>query len=151
MTYKLIKLSMIVNVAMALLNLLGDLLLIPILGAVGAATSTSIAVGISAFLNLLICQRRLKTNLCWQLSLTLPAFLSLGVSRFVSSEGISFLAVGTTLVAGYFLAKAFHIFQHADLLFLDYVKMPALLKKAIVWVYPFLVSENQYRSSNVNS
>ena len=151
MTYKLIKLSMIVNVVMALLNLLGDLVLIPILGAVGAATSTSLAIGISALLNLLICQRRLKTNLCWQLSLTLPAFLSLGMSRLVPSHGISLLAVGTTLVAGYSVAKALHIFQHADLLFLNYVKMPALLRKAIVWFYPFLVSENQYRSSKVNS
>jgi Na+-driven multidrug efflux pump len=149
MAYKLIKQSVAVNILMALLNLFGDLLLIPILGAVGAAISTSVAVGASALLNLLICQNRLKTNLCWQLSLVLPAFLSLGVGRLVSSQWAPFLAIGTTLVTGYYLARILHTFQPEDLLFLDYIKMPGSLKKAIVWMYPFLVSKKQYKGSEV--
>jgi O-antigen/teichoic acid export membrane protein len=141
MAYKMIKYGVAINIFMAFLNLLGDFLLIPVLGAVGAAISTSIAIGASAFLNLLICQRLLKIHLCWQLTLVLPAFLSLGVSRLGSSQGAPFLAIGITMVAGYYLAKAFHIFQHEDLLFLDYIKMPGWLKKAIVWLYPFLVAK----------
>ena len=151
MAYKLIKYSVAINIFMALLNLFGDLLLIPILGAAGAAISTSVAIGASAFLNLLVCQRRLKINLYWQLSLLLPALLSLGASRLISSQGAPFLAIGITLVAGYYLAKTFHIFQYEDLLFLDYIKMPESLKKAIIWVYPFLVSEKQYNGREVDS
>lgn len=151
MAYKMIKYSVAVNILMALLNLLGDLLLIPVLGAVGAAISTSVAIGASALLNLLICQRRLKTNLCWQLTLVLPALLSLGVGRLVSSQGAPFLAIGITLVAGYSLAKTFRIFQYEDLLFLDYIKIPAWLKKAIIWAYPFLASKRKDHGREVNS
>jgi O-antigen/teichoic acid export membrane protein len=151
MAYKMIKYGVAINIFMAFLNLLGDFLLIPILGAVGAAISTSIAIGASAFLNLFICQRRLKIDLCWQLTLVLPAFLSLGVSCLVPGQWAPFLAIGTTLVAGYYMVKTFHIFQHEDLLFLNYIKMPVSLKRAIVWVYPFLVSEKQYHGREVNS
>jgi len=151
MAYKMIKHSVAVNILMALLNLSGDFLLIPVLGAVGAAISTSVAISASALLNLLICQRRLRINLCWQLSLILPALVSFGVNRFVSSQWAPFLAIGTALVAGYYLAKRFHIFQREDLLFLDYIRMPASLKRAIIWVYPFLTSGKQDNDSEVNS
>lgn len=141
MAYKLIKQSVAVNILMALLNLLGDFLLVPVLGPVGAAISTSIAIGSSAFLNLLICQRRLKINLYWQISLLLPALLSLGASRLITSQGAPFLAIGITLVTGYYLARKFRIFQQKDLLFLDYIKMPEWLKRAILWMYSFLASD----------
>jgi|GEM_PF-1964672 len=151
MAYKLIKYSMAVNIFMALLNLLGDLMLITVFGAVGAAISTSVAIGASAFLNLLICQSHLKTNLYWQLSLVLPALLSLGVSSLIPSQGTPLLAIGVTLVAGYSLAKIFHLFQYEDLLFLDYIKIPGFAKRVIVWVYPFLTGERPYDGREVDS
>jgi O-antigen/teichoic acid export membrane protein len=151
MAYKMIKYSMAINILMALLNLVGDLLLIPVLGAVGAAISTSLAIGVSAFLHLLICQKRLKTNLSWQLSLILPAFLSLDVSQLISSQLAPFLAIGTTLIAGYYLGKKFYIFQQEDLLFLDYIRMPESLKRMIIWLYPFLVTKSRSMRKEVNA
>ncbi len=139
MAYKLIKPTVAVNILMALLNLLGDFLLIPTYGAVGAAISTSVAFGTSGLLCLLICQRRLKVNLWWQLILFLPVFISLGISRLVSGQGTPFLAIGITLATGYYLAKALQLFQSEDLALLDYIQMPALLKRAIARAYPFLI------------
>lgn len=149
MAHKLIKHSVAINILMALLNLSGDLLLIPILGAVGAAISTSIAIGTSALLNLFVCQKRLKRGLCRQLTLVLPIFLSFGVSCFISSRGATVVAIGITLGAGYYLAKALRIFQQQDLFFLDYINMPAPLKKVIVWVYSFLVSKSGIKAVRV--
>jgi hypothetical protein len=46
-----------------------------------------------------------------------------------------------TLATGYYLARRFRIFQKKDLLFLDYIKMPGWLKRAILWMYFFLASD----------
>jgi O-antigen/teichoic acid export membrane protein len=143
--YKLIKLGVMASVARAVVNLIGDLLLVPIMGPLGAALATTAGVAVAAFSYLLICQRHLKERLLWQLILVLPALLSLGVSRIITVPGTPFLAVIVTLASGYYLAKAFHLFQSDDLILLDHVQMPTSIKKTIVWIYPFLTNKAKPR------
>lgn len=149
-TYKLTKYIVLVSFSTALLNLSGDLLLVPQIGPIGAAFSTTAAIGVHSLLYLLICQKLLEMRLIWQLILVSPVFLSFGVIRIISGQWAYFLAIGASLASGYYLAKAFHLFRSDDLILFNYIKMPASLKKAIVWVYPFLVSEKQYHSNEVN-
>jgi O-antigen/teichoic acid export membrane protein len=149
--YKLLKLAMMASVARALVNLIGDFLLVPNIGPIGAAIATTGGVAVGAILYLLICQHRLKERLLWQLTLALPAFLSLGVSHLVSSWESPFLASVVSLAVSYCLAKAFHLFRYEDLALLDYIQMPTSLKKVIAWVYSFLASKAKHISSDVIS
>jgi O-antigen/teichoic acid export membrane protein len=139
--YKLIKLGMMASVARAVVNLMGDLLLVPATGPLGASLATTGGIAVAAIFYLMICQHQLQEKLLWQLILVLPTLLSLGVSRMLSGPGTPYLAMFATLASSYTLAKTFHLFRSDDLILLDYVQMPAPLKKIIVWIYPFLTDE----------
>jgi O-antigen/teichoic acid export membrane protein len=139
--YKLIKLGMMASVARAVVNLIGDLVLVPVSGPLGASLATTGGIAVAAIFYLMICQHQLQEKLLWQLILVLPTLLSLGVSRMLSGPGTPYLAMFATLASSYTLAKTFHLFRSDDLILLDYVQMPAPLKKIIVWIYPFLTDE----------
>ncbi len=139
--YKLIKLGMAAGVARGLVNLFGDILLVPKIGPLGAALSTTGGILVGGLGYLLVCQRQTNVRLLWQLILVLPALVSLGVSRIISVPGTNLLAMVATLASSYYLAKAFHLFRSDDLVLLNYIQMPAPLKKTITWLYPFLTKE----------
>jgi O-antigen/teichoic acid export membrane protein len=139
--YKLIKLAMMASVTRGVVNLIGDVLLVPVMGPLGAALSTAGGIAIAAIFYLLICQYQLKERLLWQLILVLPAFLSLGVSQILSGLKMPIIATGVTLASGYYLAKKLYLFRSDDLNLLNYVQMPTSLKKAVAWVYPFLINK----------
>jgi O-antigen/teichoic acid export membrane protein len=139
--YKLIKLGVMASVVRALINLVGDFVLVPRIGPLGAAIATTTGMIAATIMYLLICQRQLKENLLWQLILVSPAFISLGVSRALSGPGTPFWATILTLTSAYFLARALHLFKSEDLTFLDYVQMPASLRKVVLWAYPLLSRE----------
>lgn len=145
--YKLIKLGMMASVARALVNLTGDFMLVPAIGPLGAAIATTGGMTVAAVIYLLICQHQLKENLLWQLILVLPAFISLGVSWALPGPGTPFWATALTLASGFFLAKALRLFRPEDLTLLDYIQMPASLKKAVAWSYSFLQSDVDSRKN----
>lgn len=139
--YKLIKLGMVAGVARGLVNLFGDILLVPKIGPLGAALSTTGGILMGALGYLLVCQHQINVKLLWQFILVLPALVSLGVSRIISVPGTPILAMIATLASSYYLAKAFHLFRPDDLILLNHIQMPASLKKTIIWIYPFLTRE----------
>jgi O-antigen/teichoic acid export membrane protein len=139
--FKLIKLGAAAGVARGVVNLIGDILLVPRIGPVGAALSTTAGISVGALSYLLICQRQLREKLLWQFILVLPALLSFGVSRILPGPETPFLAIAVTLASSLYLARALHLFQSNDLVLLDYIQMPFSFKKAIAWAYPFLTTE----------
>jgi O-antigen/teichoic acid export membrane protein len=139
--YKLIKLGMVAGVARGLVNLFGDILLVPKIGPLGAALSTTGGISVGALGYLLVCQHQIKGRLLWQFIFALPALVSLGVSYMFSGPATPILAIVFTLLSSFYLAKAFHLFRSDDLILLEYIQMPNPLKKAIVWIYPFLEKE----------
>ncbi len=149
--YKLTKYIVLVSFCTALLNLSGDLLFVRQIGPVGAALSTTAAIGVHSLLYLLICKKQLGMKLVWELILVSPVFLSFGVIRIISGPWAYALAIGINLASGYYLAKAFHLFRSEDIDLLDYIEMPALVRKSIAWVYLFLERGNQNYSNGVNS
>jgi len=139
--YKLIKLGVIASVARGVVNLIGDVLLVPKMGPLGAALSTTGGIIVAALCYLLICQRQLQEKILWQFILVLPALLSLGINRILSGPETPVLAIVVTLVSSLYLARALHLFRSDDLVLLDYIQMPTLLKKTIARIYPFLTKE----------
>lgn len=148
--YKLMKLGMMASVARGGVNLVGDILLVPIMGPLGAAVSTTGGIIVAALCYLLICQRQLQQRILWQFILVLPALLSLGISRILSGPWTYFWATVVTLVSSYYLAKTFHLFRSDDLVLFDFVQMPSSLRKAIAWAYPFLATEAKNRGKEVS-
>jgi O-antigen/teichoic acid export membrane protein len=149
--YKLIKLGMMASIARGFVNLMGDFILVPIMGPLGAAIATTGGIAMAAIFYLLICKHQLKEKLFWQLILILPALFSLMVSRLVSGWESPLLAIGVTLATSYYLARAFHLFRSDDLNLLDYIQMPISLKKAVARIYPFFVSDEKQRINEVVS
>jgi O-antigen/teichoic acid export membrane protein len=141
--YKLIKLGVMASVARGVVNLIGDILLVPKMGPLGAALSTTGGIIVAALCYLLICQRQLQEKILWQFILVLPALLSLGINRILSGPETPVLAIVVTLVSSLYLARALHLFRSDDLVLLDYIQMPTPLKKAIAWIYPFLTKETK--------
>jgi len=145
--YKLIKLGVMASVARGLVNLIGDILLVPQMGPLAAALSTTGGIIIAALFYLLICQRLIQEKILWQFILILPALLSLGISRILSGPETPFLATVVTLMSSFFLARVLHLFRSDDLVLLEYIQMPVPLKKTIVWIYPFLTNETKKRKN----
>ena len=142
--YKLIKLGMMASVARALVNLVGDVVLVPTMGPLGAALSTTGGIGVASIFYLLICQHQLRQKLLWQLILITPTLLSLGVSRTLPGPLTPILAILMTLASSFFLAKVLHLFRRDDLALLDYIQIPSLLKRALIRVYPLLISKTKH-------
>jgi len=147
--YKFTKYSVMVSVSTAVLNLFGDMLLVPRIGPLGAALSTVGAIGIHSLLYLWISQKLLKKKLLWHVVLVLPTLFSLAVNRFDAGAFTPLLAILVTLVSGYFLGKGLHLFQSDDLTLLDYIQMPNLLKKTVVWIHAHLTNETKESLKNV--
>ena len=129
------KQDVVINLCTALLNVCGDLLLVPRIGPLGAAISTSGAIAIHAILHVWVCQKQLQRKFLWHLILVLPALWSIMASQLLSGCESFFLAMGGTLAIGYGLARAFHLFRYEDLVLLDYIQMPQWLRKAICRMY----------------
>lgn len=137
MTYKLIKLAILANGVMALINLGGDLALVPLIGPSGAALSTSLGFAAAAVLYLFFVQRRLGIDLMWQAALVLPALVVLALRGLLGPQAILLPAVAA-LIAGYGLARRLRLFQAEDLPILDKVRMPALVRRGMTQAVTFL-------------
>ena len=149
--YKLIKLGVIASVARGMVNLIGDVLLVPKMGPLGAALSTTGGIIVAALCYLLICQRQLQEKIVWQFILVLPALLSLGINRILSGPETPVLAIVVTLASSLYLARTLHLFRSDDLVLFDFIEMPSSLKKAIVWTYPYLTTDAKHRDKGVIS
>jgi O-antigen/teichoic acid export membrane protein len=149
--YKLMKLGVMASVSRGVVNLMGDILFVPQMGPLGAALSTTGGIIVAALCYLLICQRQLHEKILWQFILALPALLSLGINRIFSGPETPVLAIVITLVSSLYLARALRLFRPDDLILFDFVQMPSSLRKAIVGVYPFLMTKSRHRGKEVIS
>jgi O-antigen/teichoic acid export membrane protein len=136
--FKLIKLAVIAGVARGLVNLVGDLLLVPTAGPLGAAVATAASTGIAAMLYLAICQKHMRTRLLWQLSLIAPAMLALAVCMVTTETWALVLGPMVSLCVSYLLARAFRLFKPEDAEFLRHVSMPPGIRNVCILVYSVL-------------
>ncbi len=136
--YKLVRLGVIASLARAGVNLVGDLLLVPRLGPLGATFATAAGIAVAALLYLLICQWKQKTVLAWQIGLIVPGLASLVACRLIPAWWGPVTGVAAALLVGYGLAKATGLYRVEDIDFLAHVHMPDRLRRAITRLYRFL-------------
>ena len=136
--YKLIRLAVIASLARAGVNLVGDLLLVPRLGPLGATYATAAGIAVAAFLYLLICQWKQKTVLAWQIGLIVPGLASLVACRLIPGWWGPVAGMAAAVVIGYVVAKATGLYRVEDIDFLEHIHMPDRLRRAITRVYRFL-------------
>jgi len=134
-SYKLIKEIVIVNIAMALINLAGDFLLVPIIGINGAAISSAVIYSLGACGYMLVGNRILGLKEYKALIFLIPAALILLASIF------KFNIVASSLIAAflyYLFLTRLKIFRVSDLEFLGHIDMPLFVRNALIKTYKFL-------------
>ncbi|MBI3988698.1 MAG: polysaccharide biosynthesis C-terminal domain-containing protein [candidate division NC10 bacterium] len=130
-SYDLTKQSTGINILMALVNLLGDLLLVPRFGIAGAAVATSFSYALSSTLYLVVGNRRLSMRGSRALLSPLLTLLVLGAN--LSPDSVAFGAatlIGTMILALLF-ARWSRLFSRKDVEVLEQIEMPILLKQGI--------------------
>jgi O-antigen/teichoic acid export membrane protein len=130
--FKLMKLAMLASVVRGVANLVGDLLLVPRIGPLGAAVATSLAAGLAAALYLAICQRKMKMKLIWQMLLVLPMLLPLLACQVLPEWWAAALGPLVALVSGYILARRLRVFVVGNAEFLEHIKMPTVIRYYLV-------------------
>ncbi len=126
-------------VLMAAVNVLGNFLLIPTFGAVGAAFATTASFAVSAWLHLRWGNRRIGVDrLAALVPPSLVALALLGASgRSLGFRAVVLFGASVTLIGW---ARWWRIFSVEDLDFLDEVQLPQRVSAMATRVYQFLSS-----------
>jgi len=135
--YELIKQSVAVNIIMAIINIIGDYLLIPLIGINGAAYTTSFIYSLGAVSYLIIVNRKLKINKWRHLLTIIPAFLTFLLILLTDNHMLIFSILIVIYVLGYFLVRILRIFKKEDLAMFDKVEMPVIVRKILTRTYNF--------------
>lgn len=139
-TYKLIKKAVIVNIGMAILNLIGDMILVPLIGIKGAAISSAIIFSLGGIAYMYIGNKRLDIKEYKSLVFLIPVLFTLSTAFY--KVNIIFLLLGIGFIY-YFILRKFRLFKESDTRLLDYIAMPLFLRKFLYNVYRFLSSTCQ--------
>jgi O-antigen/teichoic acid export membrane protein len=140
-SYELIKQSMGIGVVIALLNLGGDLILVPGLGICGASVATSFSFIIGAALSQWLIRSFLKRK-CWkELVLPLPSLLVIFLFLVISQFLIRLAFIIALVLFSWAYAKASCLFQKEDMEMLESIEMPIWLRSWMRRIYVLLGSE----------
>jgi O-antigen/teichoic acid export membrane protein len=147
-TFDLLKKMVLVSVLISVLNVIGDLLLVPRMGLVGAATATSLSFLIANVIYVPFLNKSL-INKCRKLDsgykryfvsvYNIPMLLSLFVCLFVSDWLLKIPIFTLIIVISIIVAKKTGLFKKETLDFIDFIEMPFFLKKGIIRVYRLLI------------
>jgi O-antigen/teichoic acid export membrane protein len=136
--YELIKRLMLVNILLAVINLGGDFLLVPVLGINGAAIATSLSFGIAAILYMAISNRHLNLSEWRHIFSIMPIPLCLLVSFFFDRLWQRSLGFIIIVICAVGLAKISTMFKKEDLEMFSRINMPECVRGVIVKTYSYL-------------
>jgi len=131
-TYKKIKPMVFINVGLALCNLVGDFILVPLVGIKGAAIATAVAFSFAGIGYLMLVMQITGVKRVSIFFLPLPLIIPvlchiMKVNSFIGS-------IIVVLIYIIFL-KVFRIFQPGDEKILDKVNMPSVVKKIFMKIF----------------
>ncbi|MDD5491366.1 MAG: oligosaccharide flippase family protein [bacterium] len=126
--YEWIKQSMLINIAMALVNLAADLTLVPVLGLKGAAIATTLAMLVSTVLFLVLISKYLQSRQIYPLLVTIPLLLGAGLLLVKPLWWYGLIACLGGLGLLYILARKLSLFAPEDLGIIEKIDMPNWLK-----------------------
>jgi len=136
--YELIKKLVFVNILLAVINLVGDFMLVPALGMNGAAISTSLSFGIAAILYVIILNRRLNLSEWRHILSILPLFIYLLISLFVDGLWLRILGFVVVIIFAMVIAKISRMFMKEDLEMFSKIDMPKSVRGVIFRTYSYL-------------
>jgi len=130
----------LVSIFIALLNLMGDFILIPRYGMMGAAIATTSAFFVSSIFLLLMANYKLKIVHMSPLLYTIPTVLcgaiSLLINNLLSRLMLFILIFSITAI----IARKSRLFKKKDAMILEFIKMPMAMKKFIakvIYIFAF--------------
>ncbi len=136
----------VVAVLMATVNVVGDLLLVPSLGAAGAAYATAASFALGGWLCFWWGNRRLAVDrrVAFLPSVIVAVSLLVAINQPLGVRAlILFMAAGGLM----WWARAYQIFSPDDLIILEHVRCPRWVARFLATIYAFL----SYRGQSLES
>jgi O-antigen/teichoic acid export membrane protein len=127
-TYKLIKKMVLMTILMAVINLLGDMLLVPRLGINGAAISSASVFSLGGIAYMRIGNRRLNLREYRALLFLIPVLVTF--TGILCKFDLILISIAVVFLY-YFILHKFQLFADSDIAFLDHVSMPAYLRRVL--------------------
>jgi len=130
----------ITNIFIALINLMGDFILIPHYGIIGAAISTTGAFFISSLIFLIMANYKLKIVNFSPIFCSIPVVACFIISLLVDNSVARLVFFGLIFLISIVIARRYQLFKKEDITMLEPVKMPSIFKKVITKVVYVLSS-----------
>ena len=149
--YDLMKKIVIISILIAVLNLIGSLILIPMIGLNGAALATACSYAIMniffipfMYPNLLTIfgNNLVPTNYKFITKFNFPIFLVLPVCLFVDNLIMRILLSVALIVLSLIIARRMNVFRVSTITYIDYIDMPNPIKNIIKKIYSRLILNN---------
>ncbi|MFW6133971.1 MAG: oligosaccharide flippase family protein [Elusimicrobiota bacterium] len=128
--FKLSKIIMVVIIVIAFVNLLGDVVLVPLIGINGAALSSAIAFSIGGVGYMYFGGQSLQLKEFKALAFILPVIFV----YIIMVNGL-YYALPFVIIIYYFMLRALKIFKKGDVYILNFIKLPDNLDKLFRWIY----------------
>jgi len=149
--YDLMKKLVIMSILIAILNLIGSLILIPMIGLNGAALATACSYAIInifyipfIYPDLLVhfdnnvIQKSYKRII----KFNFPIFLVLPICLFINDLTIRIIISSVLIIFSLIIARRSNVFRKSMIKYVEYIDIPNLIKNSIKKIYGYLVLNN---------
>ena len=133
--YKMVKLIAIVNISMAVLNLVGDVLLVPIMGIKGAAISSAISFSLGGIGYMYLGNKKLNIKEVKSIIFFVPTAITF--MGMLHNVNLFILCIVNVLIY-YFILITLKLFNSSDVELLNHIDMPPKIRKIIYKMYYIL-------------
>lgn len=131
--YKKTKAILTINIIMIIINIVGDLILIPILGIEGAAISSALCFSVGGICYMSYMNMHLGVRSINSLFMLIPVLLT-----FIAVEYKSPVILLCLILTYYLLLKKGKLFRQGDADFLRHISIPSRIKSVIFRIYGIL-------------
>lgn len=133
-SFDMTKLYLYLGILAASLNIILDVIFVPILGILGAAGATFLVFSINPVIWYVIIHRKFKIKRKLALFFPLISFIMLLINIFVSNFGIRFISMGFLFIIAFFISRRYNLFHESDVKLLDQVKIPNFAKRIYIYL-----------------
>ena len=149
--YDLMKKLVIISILIAVLNLIGSLILIPIIGLNGAALATACSYAIMNIFYIPFIYPNLQANFGinsvhesykFIVKLNFPIFLIVPMCLFIDNLIIRIILSTVLIIFSLLIARRMNLFKKSTIKYIEYIDMPNPMKNIIKKAYGHLVLNN---------
>jgi len=149
--YDIIKKLVIISVLIAVLNIIGSVILIPLIGINGAALATAGSYAIIDFFYIFIIFPNLQvkfgndviqSSYKWIVKFNFPIFLVLPVCLFIDNLILRILLSLALIIISLIIAREMNLFKRSTLKYIEYIDIPNPIKMLMNKVYTHFLLSN---------